>query len=135
MTNLTVVIDDDVLRAARIKALQQGTSVNEICREAITRFAGPVRDQAKWMAELRELRAQIQADRLLEGAPQPEPVWPSREAMYDEIMAERMPTLWARLTAEESAREAAPPTPAAPSTDEAPPKRKVSKPRGPRGPR
>jgi hypothetical protein len=107
MTNLTVVIDDDLLRAARIKALQQGTSVNEICRQAIERFAAPLHDPAERMRKLRELRAQIQADRLLPGAPQPEPVWPNREAMYDEIMAERIPSMWARLSAEQAAREAA----------------------------
>lgn len=107
MTNLTIVIDDDILRAARIKALQEGTSVNEICREAITRYAKPVKDQAQWMRELRELQAAVRADSLREGAPQPEPMWPSREAMYDEIMAERMPTLWAKLTAEEAALDAA----------------------------
>lgn len=107
MTNLTIVIDDDILRAARIKALQEGTSVNEICREAITRYAAPVKNQAQWMRELRELQAAVRADSLREGAPVPEPMWPSREAMYDEIMAERMPTLWAKLTAEEAARDAA----------------------------
>jgi hypothetical protein len=106
MSNLTVVIDDDVLRAARIKALQQGTSVNEICREAITRFAAPVHDHSEWMRKWRALGQEIQAGYLVEGAPQPEPMWPSREAMYDEIMAERMPTLWAKLTAEEAARAA-----------------------------
>ncbi len=95
MSNLTVVIDDEVLRAARIKALQQGTSVNEICREAITRFAAPAKDHAEWMRELRALQAAVRADSLRAGAPAPEPMWPSREAMYDEIMAERMPTLWA----------------------------------------
>ena len=44
MANLTLAIDDDLLRAARIKAVQQGTSVNEICREAIERFALPAED-------------------------------------------------------------------------------------------
>jgi hypothetical protein len=113
--------------------LQQGTSVNEICRQAIERFAAPAHDHAEWMRKLRELRAQIQADRLLPGAPQPEPMWPNREAMYDEIMAERMPSMWARLSAEEAAREAAaqlavpatvaPKAPAAPAA----PKRRLRK--------
>ena len=35
MSNLTLAIDDELLRDARIKALQVGTSVNEICRRAI----------------------------------------------------------------------------------------------------
>ena len=52
MSNLTVVIDDDLLRTARIKALQQGTSVNEICRQAIERFAASADDQQDFMAQL-----------------------------------------------------------------------------------
>lgn len=39
MSNLTITIDDELLRAARVKAVQQGTSVNEVCRQAISAFA------------------------------------------------------------------------------------------------
>jgi hypothetical protein len=39
MSNLTITIDDQLLRTARIKAVQQGTSVNEVCRQAIAAFA------------------------------------------------------------------------------------------------
>ena len=38
MSNLTITIDDELLRAARIKAVAQGTSVNEVCRQAIAAF-------------------------------------------------------------------------------------------------
>lgn len=40
MSNLTLVIDDDVLRRARIRALQQGTSVNALVRDYLARVAG-----------------------------------------------------------------------------------------------
>lgn len=40
MSNLTLVIDDDVLRRARIRALEQGTSVNALVRDYLTRVAG-----------------------------------------------------------------------------------------------
>jgi plasmid stability protein len=40
MTNLTLVIDDQVLRRARIRAMEQGTSVNALVREYIDRLAG-----------------------------------------------------------------------------------------------
>jgi plasmid stability protein len=33
MTNLTITVDDEVLKRARIKALEQGTSVNAVLRE------------------------------------------------------------------------------------------------------
>jgi plasmid stability protein len=38
--NLTISIDDEVLRRARIRALQQGTSVNALLREFLESYAG-----------------------------------------------------------------------------------------------
>ena len=90
MANLTLAIDDDLLRAARIKAVQEGTSVNEICREAIARYTQPAqRDGDDFLAQLRALAA-----RMPKSAPAT-PAWPGRDALYEEAMAERMPTLWA----------------------------------------
>lgn len=40
MANLTLVIDEDVLQRARVRALQQGTSVNALVRAYLTRVAG-----------------------------------------------------------------------------------------------
>jgi hypothetical protein len=40
MANLTVTVDDQVLKRARIRALEQGTSVNVIVSEYLERFAG-----------------------------------------------------------------------------------------------
>ncbi|HET8928240.1 MAG TPA: hypothetical protein VFN24_10505 [Microbacterium sp.] len=39
MANLTIVIDDDLLKRARIRALEQGTSVNALLRSYLTSFA------------------------------------------------------------------------------------------------
>jgi plasmid stability protein len=50
MTNLTLAIDDHVLRRARIRAMEQGTSVNALVREYIVRLAGES-DAAKGIAE------------------------------------------------------------------------------------
>jgi hypothetical protein len=100
MSNLTLVIDDELLRAARIKALQQGTSVNEICREAIARFAAPTDDHAAFAAELWALSNKISRHAPAQLA---SPLWPGREALYEEAMAERMPTLWASLGSKPSA--------------------------------
>ncbi len=41
MANLTLVIDDDVLRRARVRAAERGTSVNAVIRELLEQFAGP----------------------------------------------------------------------------------------------
>lgn len=45
MANLTLSIDDDLLRRARVKALEEGTSVNALVREQIEAYvanSGPV---------------------------------------------------------------------------------------------
>jgi hypothetical protein len=86
MANLTIAIDDPLLREARIKAVQQGTSVNEVCRQAIERFVRG--DDAQ-----RVLRA-ARAQRLLQIAasaqnPGPAPAWPGRDALYGEALRER----------------------------------------------
>ncbi len=39
MADLTLDIDDDLLRRARIRALEQGTSVNAVVRDFLVRFA------------------------------------------------------------------------------------------------
>lgn len=36
MANLTISIDEETLRKARIRALQQGTSINALLREYLT---------------------------------------------------------------------------------------------------
>jgi hypothetical protein len=81
MANLTIVVDDQLLQAARIKALKLGTSVNEVCREAIARFAQPDEDAQRRARQLRSL-----ADRAL---PSVQRAWPGRERLYDEVLRER----------------------------------------------
>lgn len=44
MANLTVTIDDEVLRRARSRAIENGTSVNKLIRSYLESFAG--RDRA-----------------------------------------------------------------------------------------
>lgn len=41
MANVTLAIDDDILRRARIKAVTDGTSVNAVVREYLRGYAGP----------------------------------------------------------------------------------------------
>jgi len=40
MANLTIAIDDDLLRRARIRALEAGTSVNALLRTYLESFVG-----------------------------------------------------------------------------------------------
>ena len=81
MANLTIVVDDQLLQAARIKALQLGTSVNEVCRDAIARFA-----QADEDTRQRAQRLLALAER---ARPSSQQAWPGRERFYDEVLRER----------------------------------------------
>lgn len=40
MANLTVVIESDTLKRARIRALEEGTSVNAVVRDYLVDYAG-----------------------------------------------------------------------------------------------
>jgi hypothetical protein len=40
MANLTITVNEEVLKRARLRALQQGTSVNALLRDYLERFAG-----------------------------------------------------------------------------------------------
>jgi plasmid stability protein len=56
MANLTLSIDDELLERARIRALEQGTSVNALVREYLEGFAGQEkqRDAIRGFLELAE---------------------------------------------------------------------------------
>lgn len=40
MANLTLSVDDDLLRRARLRALEQGTTVNALVRDYLRSFTG-----------------------------------------------------------------------------------------------
>lgn len=46
MANLTITIDEETLKKARIRALEQNTSVNRILRQYLEVYAGVSRDQS-----------------------------------------------------------------------------------------
>lgn len=52
MSNLTIAVDQAILRKARIRALEQGTSVNALLREYLEAYAG---GSEKKDAAIREL--------------------------------------------------------------------------------
>lgn len=55
MSNLTITVDDEALRRARLKALEQGTSVNALLREYLESYAGCKASQIHAMQALLEL--------------------------------------------------------------------------------
>ena len=77
MSNLTLAIDEDLLRRARIRALEEGTSVNAVVREFLTTYDG--RDeQVEAMTRFLDLADQSQAGS--EGAGR---TW-TREEIHDD---------------------------------------------------
>lgn len=47
--NLTITTDEETLRRARIRALEQGTSVNAVVREFLEAYAGVRAEQTEAM--------------------------------------------------------------------------------------
>ena len=80
MANMTIAVDDQLLRAARIKAVQQGTSVNEVCRQAIEAFAQGAGDTQARLARIKALAKKMRVTE--------QPLWPGREALYSNADAD-----------------------------------------------
>jgi len=83
MANLTLSVDDKLLDAARLRAVKEGTSINEICRKAIENFARA--DGASRVERFDALMARLDANRP-SGGPLPPP-WRGRQQMYEELLA------------------------------------------------
>ena len=79
MARMTIAIDTQVLRAARAKAARQGTSVNEICRQAIERFVYGAGDVE---ARLDRLNVLAKTARRSGAGLSAEPLWPGRATLY-----------------------------------------------------
>lgn len=63
MANLTIAIDDAVLRRARIRAIEQGTSVNAVLRDYLTDYAKMRARQEKAVKDLLRLSQRAKARR------------------------------------------------------------------------
>jgi len=83
MANITLSIEDALLQAARVRAVKEGTSVNEVCRRAIEQYA---RRQDDRLARYRALAARIDADPGASGRQLPKM---TREELYDALTSER----------------------------------------------
>ena len=54
MSNLTITIDEETLKKARIRALTEGTSVNEVLHSFLESYAGVKAEQAAALREIIE---------------------------------------------------------------------------------
>lgn len=77
MANVTLSIDDDVLRRARIRALEEDTSVNSLVREYLRSYAG-ASEAERAVEEVLELARRSRASSGSEGR-----AW-RREDLYEE---------------------------------------------------
>ena len=75
MANLTIAIEDDVLKKARLRAVDQGTSVNAVVREFLREYTGKTSRQAEAGRRLIEL---VHRNATVVG-----PIAWSREDLYD----------------------------------------------------
>jgi plasmid stability protein len=55
MSNLTIAIDDATLKKARLRALTEGISVNEVLRNFLESYAGVGAEQAAALDDLMDL--------------------------------------------------------------------------------
>ena len=68
MSNLTISIDDHLIKQARVRAIQQGTSLSAKIREYIAAYASGTADRLSGDATT-DLRADLAADhRVMDGA-------------------------------------------------------------------
>jgi hypothetical protein len=61
MTNLTITVDDEVLKRARLRALQENTSVNAFLRDTLEAYAGVRAERESAVTDLLRLAREVQA--------------------------------------------------------------------------
>ena len=63
MGNLTITVDDESLKKARIRALQEGTSVNALLSEFLDSYSGVSREQREATSRIAGLSRASQSRR------------------------------------------------------------------------
>ena len=63
VSNLTITVDDEVLRRARIRALAQGTSVNALLSDYLEAYAGVRSEHAEAARSLLQLSRSVASRR------------------------------------------------------------------------
>jgi len=63
MANLTIAVDGEILKRARIRALELGTSVNAMLRQRLVEFAGGGNERAARLRSLLRLSRKAKSAR------------------------------------------------------------------------
>jgi hypothetical protein len=82
MKNITVSVDDEVYRRARVRAAERGTSVSRVVKEELVRFSAEPLDLEDRSTRLRQLFYEVDLARKGIAAEPVDPDW--RQKMYDE---------------------------------------------------
>jgi plasmid stability protein len=76
VTNLTITVDEETVKRARMRALEEGTSVNAVLRDYLEDYAGVRRERREAGRRLLELARNSGAGSGGEGLPK-------RDELYD----------------------------------------------------
>ena len=107
MSNLTISIDDALIKQARIRVAQQGTSLSAKVRELLQQYVNGTDDASKRLREeaTANLMRSIENATLATQAPSPSPLVGTRKTLRDELYDLRN-----LLAEDESRRHCAPKT-------------------------
>ena len=84
MANLTITVDEETVKRARMRALEEGTSVNAVLRDYLEDYAGVRRERREAWRKIRELARNSGAGSGGEGLPK-------REELYDKPIMKNRP--------------------------------------------
>ena len=84
MENLTITVDEETVKRARIRALEEGTSVNALLRSYLEEYSGVRRERREAGRRLLELARNSKMSSGGEGLPK-------REELYDRPIGRNRP--------------------------------------------
>lgn len=85
MTDLTITVDEQTLKRARMRALEEDTSVNAVLRDYLEHYSGIRRERREAARKILEFAAESDMSSGGKGLPR-------REELYDrEVMKSRSP--------------------------------------------
>ena len=83
MTNLTITVDEQTLKRARIRALEEGTSVNAVLRDYLESYAGVRRERREAGRKLLEIAKRSTMSSGGKGLPKREELYEERLGRYE----------------------------------------------------
>lgn len=85
MTNVTITVNEETLKWARIRALDEGTSLDAVLREYLETYAGPIQERREAWERIQDIARQ--ASMSTEGA-----ALPQRDELYDRTILRGRPS-------------------------------------------